>query len=190
MKEEFFINRNTKETKIEIRISLNKNLNFININTGIPFFDHLLIQIPFHGCFSCLIKCNGDLKVDTHHIIEDVGIVLGKIIKKIFYERKVERFHYCFVPMDESLTRIIIDICNRHNFIFNVKRTNEKINGISINSIKEFFKSICFNSKTTIHIKNYGDDLHHRMESMFKCFGILLKNIFSSKRIIFSTKDI
>lgn len=187
-KEEYFLNRFTKETKIEMRISFNKNLNFVNINTGVPFFDHLLMQIPFHGCFSCLIKCDGDQNVDTHHIIEDVGIVFGKLIKKIFKDKNVERFHFFYTPMDESLTRIVIDICNRPNFIFNVKKTEKKIRGVSMNNISEFFKSICFNSKITIHMENYGHDNHHKMESMFKCFGAILNKIFSTKIGFISTK--
>ncbi|UOQ38025.1 Imidazoleglycerol-phosphate dehydratase [Candidatus Vidania fulgoroideae] len=193
MTNNFLVNRETKETKSKIRIDFNDNLNFININTGIPFFDHLLSQIPFHGCFSCEIICKGDIDVDTHHSIEDIGIVFGKILKKIFKEKKKKRFFFSCVPMDESLTRMTMDICDRPSFVFNVKKTKEKIKGVSLSNIKEFFKSVCYNSKICLHVDNYGEDFHHRIESMFKCFGVLLKKTFSIKRnkiYKLSTKDL
>ncbi|UOQ33100.1 Imidazoleglycerol-phosphate dehydratase [Candidatus Vidania fulgoroideae] len=192
MKKIFLINRKTRETDVKVRIDLNERTNFININTKIPFFDHMLSQIPFHGCFSCEIKCEGDIDVDTHHSIEDVGIVIGKALKKIFKERKTRRFCFFSAPMDESLTKITLDICNRPNFVFKTKNTKEKIKGVSLGNIKEFFKSVCFNSKTCIHIENYGDDFHHRVESMFKCFGLILRKALMIKKDKerSSTKDV
>ncbi|MGX7458762.1 imidazoleglycerol-phosphate dehydratase HisB [Candidatus Vidania fulgoroideorum] len=189
---DFVLERRTKETNIFLRVSFNSNLNFINIDSGIPFFDHLLMQTSFHGCFSTSLKCIGDLDIDTHHTVEDIGLVYGKLFGKVFKLKQAERYVFSFVPFDDSLTRIVLDISGRPYLVFNVQSTECSIKGISINTIMEFFRSFTSSSKTTIHIENYGFNNHHRMESIFKCFGILLKRVFSLKRNrhSYSTKEL
>ncbi|MGX7582515.1 imidazoleglycerol-phosphate dehydratase HisB [Candidatus Vidania fulgoroideorum] len=174
----FFYERKTSETDIRLRINLDKNLVFVKINTGIPFFDHMLMQLCFHGNFSMDLKCKGDIDVDIHHIVEDVGIVLGKIFKKIIKKRYYKRYAFFYVPMEESLTRINMDICNRSHLVFNVPKSHKNIfGGFSIDHLFEFFKSFSNNSFTTIHIENYGKDIHHRIESIFKCFGYVINTV-------------
>lgn len=178
MNKNYFYERKTKETDISLRINLDKNLVFVNIKTGIPFFDHMLEQFCFHGNFSMSLRCKGDLNVDSHHIIEDTGIVLGKIFKKIIYERYYKRYGFFYVPMEESLTRINVDICNRPCLVFNVPKSYKNIfNNFSIDNLYEFFKSFTNNSFITMHIENYGKDIHHRIESIFKCFGYIINTI-------------
>ncbi|MGX7589458.1 imidazoleglycerol-phosphate dehydratase HisB [Candidatus Vidania fulgoroideorum] len=182
MNKEFFLERKTTETDISLRISLDNNLVFVNINTGIAFFDHMLRQLCFHGNFSMNLICKGDLNVDNHHIIEDVGIVFGKLFKKIIKEKSYKRYGFYYIPMDESLTRINIDICFRPYLIFNVPKSNKNIfGGFSIDNLYEFFKSFTNYSLTTLHIENYGRDIHHRIESIFKCFGYVINHVLKLK---------
>ncbi|MGX7589736.1 imidazoleglycerol-phosphate dehydratase HisB [Candidatus Vidania fulgoroideorum] len=192
MIEDFVLERKTSETSIYLRVNFNKSLNFISIDSGIPFFNHLLMQTSFHGCFSTFLKCDGDLDVDTHHTVEDIGLVYGKLFSKVFKVKHAERYVFSFVPFDDALTRMVLDISNRPYLVFNVRSSNFGINGISMNTIMEFFKSFTSSSKTNIHIENYGFNNHHRMESIFKCFGILLKRVFDLKksRYNYSTKDL
>ncbi|QSW37909.1 imidazoleglycerol-phosphate dehydratase [Candidatus Vidania fulgoroideae] len=189
---DFVLERKTRETNISLRVCFNKNINFIEINSGIPFFDHLLMQTSFHGCFSTYLKCAGDLDVDTHHTVEDIGIVYGKLFGDIFKLKQAERYVFSFVPFDDALTRIVLDISGRPYLVFNVQNKNHEIKGISMYTIMEFFKSFTSHSKTTIHIENYGFNNHHKMESIFKCFGILLKRVFDLKKSKhnYSTKDL
>ncbi|MGX7582797.1 imidazoleglycerol-phosphate dehydratase HisB [Candidatus Vidania fulgoroideorum] len=182
MKEIFKIKRFTSETKIKIKIDFSKKVNLNKISTGICFFDHLIKQLSFHGNFYIKIKAKGDLDVDNHHLVEDVGICLGKIFKKIFKKRIINRYSFNYVPMDESLTRIVIDVCNRPNFIFKCSMKGSLNNGFSMLNVYEFFKSFSNNSLITIHLKNYGKDTHHRIESIFKCLGLSLGNILKLKR--------
>ncbi|MGX7585904.1 imidazoleglycerol-phosphate dehydratase HisB [Candidatus Vidania fulgoroideorum] len=182
MTEDFVYERKTKETSIKLRINFSNSINTISINTGISFLDHLLMQTSFHGCFSTVLDCVGDINVDSHHTVEDIGIVYGKLFRKIFKARKSCRYNFAYVPFDDSLTRMVLDISERPYLVFNVNGGEKGIKGITVNNILEFFKSFSNNSKTTIHIENYGYDRHHRMESIFKCFGVLLKRILETKK--------
>ncbi|MGX7577297.1 imidazoleglycerol-phosphate dehydratase HisB [Candidatus Vidania fulgoroideorum] len=182
MKQNYYLERKTSETDISLRINFNKNLFFIRISTGIPFFDHMLMQTCFHANMSVDLKCIGDINVDLHHIVEDVGIVFGKIFKKIIKNKFYNRYAFFYIPMDEALTRMTMDICYRKYLVFNVSKSYKNIFcGFSIDHVKEFFKSFCNTANVTLHIENYGKDIHHRIESIFKCFGYLINNVLSLK---------
>ncbi|WP_458659029.1 imidazoleglycerol-phosphate dehydratase HisB [Candidatus Vidania fulgoroideorum] len=193
MKKNFFYERFTNETEIKIRINTDSHYRLTKIQTGIPFFDHMLRQISFHGNFSIDLACKGDLNVDNHHLIEDVGISLGKIYKQMFEYRKYKRYVFFYLPMEESLTRMAVDICNRPFFKFNYSEIYKYTKcGFTMENVYEFFKSFANNSKISMHIENYGSDVHHRIESIFKCFGVLTKKIFKLEKITYinSTKDL
>ncbi|WDI79287.1 imidazoleglycerol-phosphate dehydratase [Candidatus Vidania fulgoroideae] len=181
------LKRKTRETNIIVSL-INKK--FPIIKTGIGFFDHMLEQFSFNSKFILNIIAKGDLKVDQHHTVEDVGIVLGKFFKKIKYFVK-ERYVNAFVAMDDSMTNFVIDVSGRGNVFFNFK-LKKTLRDFNSELVFEFFKAFSINSKYTIHINNYGNDVHHRIESIFKAFGIAIKKIFKKKNIhnINSTKFI
>ena len=177
---QFTINRDTKETKIFITLNLD-GIGKSNIDTGIAFFDHMLQQISTHGLLDLDIKCDGDLKVDMHHTVEDVGIALGESIKNALGDKKgITRFANSYVTFDESLTRTVMDICNRPYFIWNVKTSLEKVGDMEQELFPEFFKSLITESRINCHIENlYGINNHHIIESCFKSFAIALKKAVS-----------
>ena len=173
---EFTFNRDTKETKISIKINLDgsgKN----KIDTGIAFFDHMLQQISTHSLIDLELNCDGDLKVDMHHTVEDVGIALGESIKNALGDKKgITRFAHSYVSFDETLTRSVIDLCNRPYFIWNVKTSLEKVGEMDQELFSEFFKSIVTESRMNCHIETLdGKNNHHIIESCFKSFALSLK---------------
>ncbi len=174
------LNRDTKETKINLSVNLD-GTGINNIDTGIAFFDHMLQQISTHGLLDLDIKCDGDLKVDMHHTVEDVGIALGESIKNALGDKKgITRFANSYVTFDESLTRTVMDICNRPYFIWNVKTSLEKVGDMEQELFPEFFKSLITESRINCHIENlYGINNHHIIESCFKSFAIALKKAVS-----------
>ena len=177
---EFTFNRDTKETKISIKINLDgSGLN--KIDTGIAFFDHMLQQISTHSLIDLNLKCDGDLKVDMHHTVEDVGIALGESIKNALGDKKgIIRFAHSYVSFDETLTRSVIDLCNRPYFIWNVKTSLEKVGDMEQELFSEFFKSIVTESRMNCHIETlYGKNNHHIIESCFKSFALSLKKAIS-----------
>ena len=177
---EFTYNRDTKETKISISLNLDGSGQH-SINTGIAFFDHMLQQISTHGLIDLDIKCDGDLKVDMHHTVEDVGITLGECIKNSLGDKRgIVRFANSYVTFDETLTRVAMDLCNRPYFIWNVKTTLEKVGDMDQELFPEFFKSIVTESRMNCHIETlYGDNNHHIIESCFKSFALALKQAVS-----------
>jgi imidazoleglycerol-phosphate dehydratase len=137
----------------------------------------MLELFAFHGQFNLDVKAEGDLKVDTHHTVEDIGITLGKAFNKALEEKKgINRYSYVYLPMDEALSRIIVDISGRPYTSYKVKLHDYKIGEMETQSFIEFFKSFSNESKITLHIENiYGDNDHHIIESVFKGFGRALK---------------
>jgi|TARA_Y100000992_G_scaffold219318_1_gene151849 imidazoleglycerol-phosphate dehydratase len=177
---EFTFNRDTKETKISLKINLDGS-GVNKIDTGIAFFDHMLQQISTHSLIDLELKCNGDLKVDMHHTVEDVGIALGESIKNALGDKKgITRFSHSYVSFDDTLTRSVIDLCNRPYFIWNVKTSLEKVGEMDQELFSEFFKSIVTESRMNCHIETlYGKNNHHIIESCFKSFAISLKKAIS-----------
>ena len=177
---EFTFNRDTKETKISIKINLDGS-GTNKIDTGISFFDHMLQQISTHSLIDLELKCDGDLKVDMHHTVEDVGIALGESIKNALGDKKgITRFAHSYVSFDETLTRSVIDLCNRPYFIWNVRTSLDKVGEMDQELFSEFFKSIVTESRMNCHIETlYGKNNHHIIESCFKSFALSLKKAIS-----------
>ncbi len=183
--------RKTKETEIKIELNLDGSGQH-NIETPIGFLDHMFELFAFHGNFDLKLKAKGDIHVDYHHIIEDLGIVLGKSIEEALADRKgIKRYGFASVPMDESLAQVSIDLGGRAFLIYNVPYEGF-IKDIDINLFEEFFRAFTNNAKITLHINIlYGKDLHHIIEAVFKAFAKSLKDAVTiTGEILPSTKGI
>lgn len=191
------IERKTKETDIKLSIDLSNNKKDNNIDTGIGFFDHMLQAFAKNAYINLEIKAKGDLFVDAHHTIEDTGIVLGLALKKVLEDKTgITRYGESYIPMDEALSFVCIDISNRPYLVFNSKFNTETIGQMPTQMVEEFFRAVAFNAGITLHINSlYGKNDHHIAESIFKAFGKALKiaitidekninNILSTKGVI------
>ncbi|MGL5868786.1 imidazoleglycerol-phosphate dehydratase HisB [Clostridium chrysemydis] len=176
MGREYCINRKTNETNIEAYINLD-GIGHSEISTGIGFFDHMLELLAFHSSIDIKIKCKGDLNVCDHHSIEDVGIALGKAFKEAISDKKgIERYGSFYIPMDESLAFVSIDISGRPFLVFDCGFKRDSINNFSTEMVEEFLRAFAFNAKITLHSKIlYGKNDHHKIEAIFKALGRSLK---------------
>lgn len=170
------IERNTKETQIKLTINLDGTGN-TNIETGVGFFDHMLNLMAFHGGFDLDIKANGDLEVCDHHAVEDVGISLGSaFLKALGDKRGIKRYGTFFVPMDEALAQVSLDISGRSFLVFDCELNRESIGNFSTEMVEEFFRAFAFNAGITLHAKVlYGTNDHHKIEGLFKALGRALR---------------
>jgi imidazoleglycerol-phosphate dehydratase len=170
------IKRQTKETDIEVKLIIDGE-GKADVSTGIGFLDHMLITLAKHSSIDLFLKARGDLYVDQHHLVEDIGISLGQALDKALEERKgIKRFGFALVPMDEALVLSAIDISGRGGFWkdFSLKKT--KLGGFETETLEEFFRQLAFNTKISLHIRLLnGDNLHHIIEAMFKSFALALK---------------
>lgn len=168
--------RKTTETDINLEIDLDKTAGS-RIDTTIPFFDHMLELFARHGLFKLIVKSKGDTKIDDHHLIEDLGICLGKVVGQVLDKKKgINRYGSASVPMDECLCRVDLDISGRPYLIYNVKYGRRKIGGFDPALVKEFFKAFTDQSGITLHINlEYGDNCHHIIEAVFKAFARALR---------------
>ncbi len=169
--------RTTAETSIRLRLDLD-GTGAYDITTGIGFFDHMLSHIARHGRFDIAIAAKGDLHVDDHHTVEDVGICLGKAINEALGEKRgIERFGAEFVTMDEALARTVIDLSGRSYFVFNAGFSRETLNGFSLELVNEFFRAVATEGRMNLHIALlYGANAHHQAEAIFKSFGRALRS--------------
>ena len=172
--------RKTKESTINISLNLDGS-GIAKINTGIGFFDHMLSHIAVHGIFDIEVKANGDLHVDTHHTIEDVGIVLGSAFKQAIGDKVgISRIGYSYVPMDEALALVVVDFSNRPYSLINIPWTGKYFGKnqeelIPLTLIEHFLQTFAINASITLHVKVlYGKDDHHIAESVFKALGYSL----------------
>ncbi|MGL4740876.1 MAG: imidazoleglycerol-phosphate dehydratase HisB [Sarcina sp.] len=174
------MSRKTKETEIDIKIDLDGN-GKSNIDTGIGFFNHMLELFSFHSKIDLDIRANGDLNVDDHHTVEDIGILIGEAIFKCLEDKRgIKRYANISIPMDEVLTDISIDISGRSFLVFNTKFNREQVGDLSTEMVEEFFRAVAFNSKMTMHINClYGKNDHHKVESIFKGIARCLKEAIS-----------
>lgn len=169
------VTRKTSETSVEVEISLDGSGN-ANISTGIAFFDHMLNSFAKHGSFDLSVRASGDLSVDDHHTIEDVGITLGNAIQKALGDKKgIERFGEACIPMDEALAAAAIDLSGRSFLVFNAAFANQKIGGFNPQNVRHFFESLTSNAGINAHLHVTGKNDHHKIEALFKAFGIALK---------------
>jgi len=164
--------RKTKETEIDIALMVNgKGISIIS--TGIPFFDHMLNLFGKHSFIDLEIKALGDVEVDFHHTVEDVGITLGACVKEAIADGKgIKRYGYFVLPMDEALCEVALDISGRPNLVFNVDLPQGKVGDFDTELVESFFKGFVDHSFITLHINlRYGKNLHHCIEAIFKCFA-------------------
>lgn len=166
------IERNTKETKIRVTLELD-GTGKGEINTGIGFFDHMLEGFTRHGLFDLKAMCQGDLQVDSHHSIEDMGIVLGTVIKEALGDKKgIVRYGSCMLPMDETLAMCVIDLSGRPYLVFDAPFKGEMVGGMDTQMAREFFYAVSYASGMNLHLKVlYGENDHHMMEALFKAFA-------------------
>lgn len=168
--------RHTNETNIDINLNLD-GTGKANLNTGIGFFDHMLDQIARHGLFDLDIECYGDLHVDCHHSVEDVGIAFGQTVYQALGDKRgLTRYGHSYVPLDEALSRVVIDFSGRPGLHFHVSFSRDKIGDIDTETFYEFFQGFANHAQATIHIDNIrGINNHHIIETIFKAFGRALR---------------
>ncbi len=171
------IERKTKETAIALTINLD-GTGVCQIKTGVAFFDHMLEQLGKHGLFDLTVDCKGDLEIDCHHTVEDVGIALGQAIKAALGDKAgIRRYGHAYVPMDEAMSRVALDLSNRAYLVWNVKFTIDRLGEqMETELFQEFFNAVAQAGGITLHIENlYAENNHHRIESVFKAFAKALK---------------
>jgi imidazoleglycerol-phosphate dehydratase len=163
------VNRKTKETSIEAEVNLD-GTGIYKIDTGIGFLNHMLEQLSKHSLVDINLKAKGDLHIDLHHTTEDSGIVIGEAIAKALGDKKgIKRYAHAYIPMDETLSRVSLDISNRPYLIWNVKLKVEKLGEMDTELFKEWFQALSQSAGITLHVENiYGDNSHHIIESCFK----------------------
>lgn len=166
------LSRKTAETDIALTINLDGSGEY-EVNTGIPFFDHMLNLFAKHGLFDLKLQAKGDLEVDYHHTVEDVGIVLGDAIKQALGEKLgIRRYGFFILPMDETLARVALDLSNRPFLKYQVESPTNYIRDFNIVLIREFFQAVVNSLGANIHLEiEYGDEPHHIVEALFKCFA-------------------
>lgn len=186
--------RKTNETEISLDINLDGRGSG-KINTGIGFFDHMLSLFARHGFFDLKVEAVGDLEIDNHHTVEDTGIVLGQALKKALGDKKnIRRYGTAYVPMDEALAMVTLDLSGRPFLVFETPLLSEKVGEMETQLVEEFFRAVAFNGGITLHIKAmYGKNSHHIIEGIFKAFGRALDQAVGlDKRIegVMSTKGV
>ncbi|MGV8711718.1 MAG: imidazoleglycerol-phosphate dehydratase HisB [Nitrosomonas sp.] len=170
------ITRNTLETQISISLNLD-GTGRSTLNTGVPFLDHMLDQIARHGLINLEIIAAGDLHIDAHHTVEDIGISLGQAVSKAVGDKKgLRRYGHAYVPLDEALSRVVIDLSGRPGMVFNVEFSRGRIGDFDVDLIHEFFQGFVNHALITLHIDNLsGRNAHHQAETIFKAFGRALR---------------
>lgn len=170
------LERNTTETSIRLLLDLDGGGNG-EIATGVGFFDHMLTHIGKHGGLTLSLQAKGDLHVDEHHLVEDVGICLGKAINDAVGDKRgIERFGTAFVTMDEAMARTIVDLSGRSYLVFDAEFSRENINGFPLELVREFFRAVATEGRMNLHVTLlYGDNAHHQVEAIFKSFGRALR---------------
>ncbi|MET3108798.1 imidazoleglycerol-phosphate dehydratase [Oxalobacteraceae bacterium GrIS 2.11] len=170
------VTRNTNETQIRVAINLD-GTGQQNLHTGVPFLDHMLDQIARHGLFDLDIEAKGDLHIDAHHTVEDVGITLGQAFAKALSSKSgIRRYGHAYVPLDEALSRVVLDCSGRPGLEFHVPFKRAMIGAFDVDLTHEFFQGFVNHALVTLHIDNLrGDNAHHQCETVFKAFGRALR---------------
>ena len=170
------VRRETKETQISVEIDLDGQ-GAGNFDVGVPFLEHMLDQICRHGLFDLNIKAEGDLEIDAHHIVEDVGITLGQAVNKALGDKKgIRRYGHAYVPLDEALSRVVLDCSGRPGLDYHAEYPRARVGDFDIDLLREFFQGFVNHAQVTVHIDNIrGRNAHHIAETIFKAFGRALR---------------
>ncbi|MEZ7819176.1 MAG: imidazoleglycerol-phosphate dehydratase HisB [Pseudomonadales bacterium] len=170
------ITRDTSETQIVLSLNLD-GTGDSHFATGLPFFDHMLTQISRHGMIDIHIEATGDLEVDAHHMVEDVGIVLGQALNEAIGDKSgLTRYGHAYVPLDEALSRVVVDLSGRPGLHYGVKYTRGRVGDFDVDLLREFFQGMVNHSMMTVHLDNLkGENAHHQAETLFKAFGRALR---------------
>lgn len=170
------VTRNTAETQISVAVELD-GTGAAALATGVPFLDHMLDQIARHGLVDLDIAAKGDLHIDAHHTVEDVGITLGQAVARAIGDKKgIRRYGHAYVPLDEALSRVVIDFSGRPELSWHVPFTRAMIGGFDVDLAHEFFQGFVNHAQVTLHVDNLrGDNAHHQCETVFKAFGRALR---------------
>jgi imidazoleglycerol-phosphate dehydratase len=170
------IERRTKETQVVLKLNLD-GVGRYSISTGIPFFDHMLSLLTYHGSIDLAVRAKGDIGVDAHHTVEDVGICLGDGMRKALGDSKgIQRYGMALIPMDEALGSVAIDLSMRPCLVFNMKLKRSRIGTFDLELVEEFFRALSNHGRITLHVNLlYGRNSHHMVEAVFKGFGRALR---------------
>ncbi len=170
------VSRNTLETQITVELNLD-GTGKVRLDTGLPFLEHMLDQIARHGLLDLDIQAKGDLHIDAHHTVEDIGITLGQAFAKAVGDKKgIRRYGHAYVPLDEALSRVVLDLSGRPGLVFNVDFVRASVGEFEVDLIREFFQGFVNHALVTLHIDNLaGDNTHHQAETIFKAFGRALR---------------
>ncbi len=189
------ITRNTNETRITVSLNLD-GTGKQSIDTGVPFLDHMIDQIARHGLIDLDVKCDGDVHIDDHHSVEDVGIALGQAVAKAVGDKKgITRYGHSYVPLDEALSRVVIDFSGRPGLEYHIPFTRSHVGRFDVDLTREFFQGFVNHALVTLHIDNLrGSNSHHQAETVFKAFGRALRMALTpdprSEGVIPSTKGV
>jgi imidazoleglycerol-phosphate dehydratase len=170
------LTRNTAETRISVRMNLD-GAGLARLDTGVPFLDHMLDQVARHGLIDLDVHCEGDIHIDDHHSVEDVGIALGQAFAQAIGDKKgIRRYGHAYVPLDESLSRVALDLSGRPGLFYCVEFARERVGGFDVDLAREFFQGFVNHAGVTLHVDNLrGDNAHHQCETLFKAFGRALR---------------
>ncbi len=170
------VSRNTNETRIAVKLDLD-GAGQASIATGVPFLDHMLEQVARHGVFDLAISAKGDLHIDAHHTVEDVGIALGQAFAKALGDKSgVRRYGHAYVPLDEALSRAVVDLSGRPGLEYNIKFARARIGEFDVDLVHEFFQGFVNHAHVTLHVDNIkGSNAHHQAETAFKAFARALR---------------
>ena len=170
------VSRNTLETQITVSVDIDGS-GKAELATGVPFLDHMLDQVARHGMIDLKVEAAGDLHIDAHHTVEDIGITLGQALSKAIGDKKgLTRYGHAYVPLDEALSRVVVDFSGRPGLVYNVEFTRGRIGDFDVDLFSEFFQGLVNHCALTLHIDNLrGTNSHHQAETVFKAFGRALR---------------
>ena len=170
------VKRDTRETQIRVKLNLDGS-GAGKLDTGVPFLDHMLDQVARHGVYDLEISARGDLHIDAHHTVEDIGIALGQAFAQALGDKQgIRRYGHAYVPLDEALTRVVVDLSGRPGLEFKIDFVRARIGEFDVDLVHEFFQGFINHAHVTLHVDNLkGDNAHHQAETAFKAFGRALR---------------
>ena len=170
------ITRKTRETQVSVRLNLDGS-GASRLASGVPFLDHMLDQVARHGVFDLEIEAKGDLHIDAHHTVEDIGITLGMALGRALGDKKgIRRYGHAYVPLDEALSRVVVDLSGRPGLVMKIEFARPRIGDFDVDLVHEFFQGFVNHAQVTLHVDNLkGDNAHHQAETVFKAFGRALR---------------